>query len=389
MIVGAVSGNTSYSFGGGVSVSGGGTFTMSGGAISGNTSSGYDHSFGGGVVVWHDSTFTMDGGTISGNTATATVNSFFHPGGGVYVLGAFILNDGTISGNPGGGVYTQGGTFTMNGGTISDNTSSYYSSYGGGVSVDSGTFTMSGGTISGNSTSNEGGGVSVGYESTFTKLSGGTIYGANAGGTLANTAADGYAVYVSSDKKRNTTAGPGVTLDSSVSGSAGGWEDTVTFIADTETSAIWDVRYVCGGSIGSNMPSEPTKSGYAFGGWYTSAGGCGTQFTASTPVTGDITVYAKWLPGVSLQISLQPVPDDPPLSNISLFVTESASFSAGSGYNSWAWYWNGEAISGADSSTYYLQAGSQAPGIYELSALVTAAGGGKLSARCRVVIRAN
>jgi hypothetical protein len=58
---------------------GDGTFTMTGGTISGNTSSS-----GGGVYV-RDGTFTMSGGTISGNTAA-------HCGGGVYVYG-----DGTFT----------------------------------------------------------------------------------------------------------------------------------------------------------------------------------------------------------------------------------------------------------------------------------------------------
>jgi uncharacterized repeat protein (TIGR02543 family) len=42
------------------------------------------------------------------------------------------------------------------------------------------------------------------------------------------------------------------------------------------------------------MPSNPAMSGYAFGGWYTSTDGNGSQFTAETPVTSDITVYANW-----------------------------------------------------------------------------------------------
>jgi uncharacterized repeat protein (TIGR02543 family) len=55
------------------------------------------------------------------------------------------------------------------------------------------------------------------------------------------------------------------------------------------------------------MPSTPSKSGYTFGGWYTATNGGGTQFVASTPVTGNITVYAKWtvrVPATSLQTAL-------------------------------------------------------------------------------------
>jgi uncharacterized repeat protein (TIGR02543 family) len=42
------------------------------------------------------------------------------------------------------------------------------------------------------------------------------------------------------------------------------------------------------------MLSEPSKSGYTFGGWYTQQNGGGSQFTADTTVTSNITVYAKW-----------------------------------------------------------------------------------------------
>jgi hypothetical protein len=64
----------------------------------------------------------------------------------------------------------------------------------------------------------------------FTKT-GGTIYGNNESTTaLRNTAKDtnsGHAVYAlvnSTTLKRNNTAGTGVNMDSSKTGSAGGWE---------------------------------------------------------------------------------------------------------------------------------------------------------------------
>jgi hypothetical protein len=56
---------------------------------------------------------------------------------------------------------------------------------------------------------------------TFTKQSGGVIYGSDASDTLKNTA---HTVYMSSSKKRNTTAREGVTLDSTKDGAAGGGE---------------------------------------------------------------------------------------------------------------------------------------------------------------------
>ncbi|MHB9291052.1 hypothetical protein Holit_00124 [Hollandina sp. SP2] len=280
-----ITGNTassSYSYGGGVYVYQYGTFTMSGGEISGNTASAASSSAGGGVYVYENGTFTMSGGEISGNTASASDSAYpSYGGGGVYAGGMFTMSGGKISGNTasasdyissssagggvyvyengtftmsggeisgntasasdsytsasssGGGVYVyQYGTFTMSGGEISGNTTSssdsYYSySYGGGVYVFRyGTFTMSGGEISGNTASaasSAGGGVYVYENGTFTKQSDGVIYGSDASDTLKNTAgSNGHAV--GGYKKRNTTAGSGVTLDSSVSGSAGGWE---------------------------------------------------------------------------------------------------------------------------------------------------------------------
>ncbi|MDR1572922.1 MAG: InlB B-repeat-containing protein, partial [Clostridiales Family XIII bacterium] len=45
--------------------------------------------------------------------------------------------------------------------------------------------------------------------------------------------------------------------------------------------------------LGAAMPPAPTRSGYSFVGWYTAPSG-GTLFTKDTPVTADITVWARW-----------------------------------------------------------------------------------------------
>ncbi|MCD8116203.1 MAG: InlB B-repeat-containing protein [Oscillospiraceae bacterium] len=113
---------------------------------------------------------TMNGGTITGNSTTNLGATAL--GGGVYVYGTFVMNGGTITGNKaqnGGGVYVDKGTFTMNGGSIENNTAT---AYGGGVAVhsiktsaSSAHFVMNGGTISENTAQN-GGGVS--YRSAVT-----------------------------------------------------------------------------------------------------------------------------------------------------------------------------------------------------------------------------
>ena len=162
MYGGIISGNASSGGAGGVMVSSTGTFTMSGGTISGNTAG----AMGGGVCVG-SGTFTMTGGTISDNQVTD--NALYGGGGvGVYYDGTFTMYGGTISGNKavnGGGVYVEQGTFTMNDGSIYGNIAQ---NNGGGV-YDNGTFIMTYGTIGGDP-GNEavnGGGVYVAGNGTF------------------------------------------------------------------------------------------------------------------------------------------------------------------------------------------------------------------------------
>jgi len=107
----------SGSKGGGVYV-GGGTFTMTGGSIAGNTAES-----GGGVYVDEGGTFTMEDGSINNNQVTSG------GGGGVMVnKGSFTLSGGSITGNAtsdatygyGGGVCLYG-TFNLSGDAIIQN----------------------------------------------------------------------------------------------------------------------------------------------------------------------------------------------------------------------------------------------------------------------------
>jgi hypothetical protein len=159
-------------------------------------------------------TFTMTGGTISGNfVATTGENAsnsagtgIFCDGSGVCVRGdgAFTMSGGEISGNTsskcGGGVSVRGNgsTVTMTGGTITGNTAfctgTYHSEGGGGVYINNGTFTMTNCTISGNVTAHKGGGVYV---------SGGTFNVSGSSAVFGNTNSDGAAddVYLPNGKK--------------------------------------------------------------------------------------------------------------------------------------------------------------------------------------------
>jgi uncharacterized repeat protein (TIGR02543 family) len=73
------------------------------------------------------------------------------------------------------------------------------------------------------------------------------------------------------------------------------------------TPAVFDINYVLGGGTnptgaptnftfgqGATLPTNPTRTGYTFDGWFTAAEG-GTKVTAIAPtVAGDQTVYARW-----------------------------------------------------------------------------------------------
>ena len=128
------------------------SFTMHGGTISDNTAGASDGG-GGGVYVGEKCSFTMDGGTITGNTATAG------NGGGIYIhfnAGNVSISNATITGNKasatgdtryghGGGIYSERGV-TVKNVTITGNNSTYE---GGGI-YGKGAITLTDATVTDN-----------------------------------------------------------------------------------------------------------------------------------------------------------------------------------------------------------------------------------------------
>ena len=210
--------NCTATLGGGVMVSGGSEFTMSGGTISGNNADTDNEYWGGGGIFINQEVggetpagivgrFRMSGGNITGNTTRSH-------GCGIHATGIVEISGGTISGNKpsdwneyepsdwnadftektfGGGIYVRygnaGASLTMTGGTIENNVAAN----GGGVYIRDGiNFNMSSGMIRNNraltqmaikydetdpskpTRSNGGGGVFVSETCHFT-LSGGEI----------------------------------------------------------------------------------------------------------------------------------------------------------------------------------------------------------------------
>jgi len=186
------------------------------------------------VKVNPNGTLVMNAGsTIMGNTISSE-----YEGSGVYLYGgSFTMNGGTITGNTGikgGGVYiSSGSTFTMTGGTISGN----IANNGAGVFIDFGTFTMRGGTISGNIAHEYGAGVSSNYHSPghmieFSK-SDGIITGYSSDQINGNKVMDeegnilarrGHAVFRREDMRKETTSDAGNRMTNKTDGIAGGWD---------------------------------------------------------------------------------------------------------------------------------------------------------------------
>ena len=190
MYGGSITGNTANSYGGGVYVDGGG-FTMSGGTIGGTKTGETNTATYGGGGVYAKANFEMTGGSITGNE-TNRGGGVYVTGKGSFTMSASAdgQNIPSITGNNatenGGGVYVIGSssTFKMTGGTIggTDANDANTATNGGGVCVSrNGSFEMSGSScITNNKATSYGGGVHISYASATFTMKGGSITGNNA-----------------------------------------------------------------------------------------------------------------------------------------------------------------------------------------------------------------
>ena len=210
---------------GAVYVRKGGTFIMNGGKIADCT---VKNQYSGAVVL-NKGTMTMKNGEIDGNTATD-----FNSAGGVLVnkTSTFTMTGGTVSNNSakrGGGVLVrENGKFEMTGGTISGNTARVESDSiakpnagGGGVFVEGdASFEMEDGTITGNTTNGMGGGVATAVLNEDDETGGGQFH--MTGGTISyNKASCGGGVYSWSGKGRVVLEG-GNIVNNTASRQGGG-----------------------------------------------------------------------------------------------------------------------------------------------------------------------
>ena len=146
-----------------------GSFTMTGGKITGNSAN-----QGTGVYGWGGAKIRIDGGEIIGNSGNQGI--------GLYVQGRLDITGGRIcdnkASNYGGGIYLWNGTCNMSGGEISGNTTTNANANwgGGGIYLSSSTLNVTGGAITGNTTGSVGGGIRAGAGS-IASVTGGVVYG--------------------------------------------------------------------------------------------------------------------------------------------------------------------------------------------------------------------
>lgn len=131
---------------------------------------------GGGIL--NGGTVTLNGSTVTGNTTGED------GGGGIYNDGTVTLNGSTVTGNTGGifgggGISNNSGTVTLNGSTVTGNTAAGLAGRfggGGGILNFAGTVTLNGSTISGNTTGGDGGGINNTSTGTVTMSGTSTVH---------------------------------------------------------------------------------------------------------------------------------------------------------------------------------------------------------------------
>ncbi len=281
-----------------------GTFSMSGGLVSGGNA---------GVRNWK--VFTMTGGTVSGSD-TGVFNEYTDAlftmkkgeGGTVGTItncrdgvnnevGSFVLSDGNITGNTGAGVVNDD-VFTMSGGNITDNK-------GGGVRHNQ-TFNLSG----------------------EANISGNTIDGKARNVVIRNGLCINIAQRLENSNPIGVSFEDGITADSRdftkdynkfMAGSAPadyfksemtGYDVSLNETADEAALVkVATVTFYANGGKGEMKPQKLRPGaetelsanafkypGYRFTGWNTSADGSGTAYAdkARVALSGDLNLYAQW-----------------------------------------------------------------------------------------------
>ena len=101
---------------------------------------------------------------------------------------------------------------------------------------------------------------------------------------------------VTSELSGNTWTAPALTGNAALSVSfklIGGGTPTYTVTFDANGHGTAPAAQTVLSGTTATKPTDPTASGWSFGGWYKEAA-CTNAFDFATPITGDITLFAKW-----------------------------------------------------------------------------------------------
>lgn len=266
-----------------------------------------------------------DNASIYGNNGSAGAGGLYSAAP-VTMSGNAAIHDNTTGGNGGGVLIASSMTMSGNAAVYGNSSDAEGGGIYAGTSAD---IKMLGGCITGNKAKTYGGGVSIKRDSKFIMEASGApkIY-SNTAGTGAD---DVYKGTATSTATLITVSE--MQLPSSVK--ATNWYDdtddaryrdissTKTIYGDSQLSSITDIVKLTVGIVyavtfdsqgGSNVtgitgvssgltvtkPTDPTKTGYIFDGWYTDEN-CTTAWDFSkNAVTSDITLYAKWTATASI-----------------------------------------------------------------------------------------
>ena len=301
---GTISGNKASNEGGGIYIDNGGTLTMTGGTVESNTASKYD----GGGIMFDNATGTISNALIKGNTST-------NFGGGIQVENSsnVTIENTQITENTtygGGGVYTyDAGVFlNLSNGNITGNTAI---AEAGGISCKTDEITIKGGIqITGNKLKSETEEIENNvYLRNNTTLKVEEPWGESDEGIIdaqiGISVEDGYSYVVSANDNDYSSyfipdsAGERVYYDNSDKIVKIFGIYTVTFVLGN--GEIYDIVDIPRNTAVSESPA-PTPAGCYFGDWYNGD----TPYDFTQPVSGNLTLTAKWLEEGKFGMSITP-----------------------------------------------------------------------------------
>jgi len=297
-----------------ITVSGTKTLDLNGYKIDANNGNYSVITISGGNLTLQDTSGSDNGCITGGNGITDGNNNKVRYGGGIYVDGGTLtMTGGTISGNNAKGETSGGGygggvavvnssKFTMTGGIIKDNHAGVVEpGYGGGVSLSgSSTFEMSGTAkiINNEADKQGGGGGVVVINSTFT-MNAGTISGNKATDAGYNWAG---ATGVQMNANAKVIIRGGTITDVIKNKMTGHLYYGVTFNVNEHGIAPDAVDVESGKTV--TAPIAPTVDGYILSGWYKEEE-CSNVWNFETDTVASVTtLYAKWLKNPAYTVTI-------------------------------------------------------------------------------------